>query len=163
MLAIGLGLKSSNLDNLIKRMEDLEKQEAFVGVKPSQGVHSSGLNFTDLLWIHHMGVPSRNIPSRPISSIAKMTFKGHTVLRKSLDKYFSQLDKKRAPVAADKVLQPFAEELWEYSWDIFGDTSYLENNAQSTIDRKGFDAPMFETGELRGQWSYYLNDKQFKG
>lgn len=46
-------------------------------------------------------------------------------------------------------LNACAENTKRHIQGVFGDTEKLEPNAQSTIDRKGFDAPLIETGELR--------------
>lgn len=159
MIAINIEKLSCDLDALERKLHALADAEILVGVKEEQGRHSTfDGSYTDLLWMHHSGYSSngRYAPARPIKDVALLTYKGNkTALNKGLDAYFSDL--KSNKVSVQDALSPIVEHLWGHSYKIFGDYTKLEPNAQGTIDKKGFDAPLFDTGELQSQWSAWIN------
>lgn len=155
-----LQLIDDHLDNLERRLEQLAKEEAFVGVREDQGVHEpSGLSLPDLMNIHHGGVPSKNIPARPLAEISAITFPKvkMTAFKKGLQEYLGDIHKANPPKKVDKITYTFAEDMWEHSYQMFGNLRYLESNAESTILKKGFNEPLIETSELQNSWSAWVN------
>ncbi len=161
MLAIGIELLEDYTKELERRLKELEKQEVFIGVKAEQGTHQpSGLNYTDLLWIHDIG--SSKLPARPVAEWTLLSFNKDKTLRDGLKKFLSDIDKPSSPISAKEAVTPFTNAMWRAGYNVFGNLNYLESNAEYTIDRKGFNSPLIETGELRDQWSVYINDTKVK-
>lgn len=162
MLAIGINLLEDYTKELESRLLELEKQEVFIGVTPEQGTHEpSGLNYTDLLWIHDNGIPDKNIPPRPVAEWSLLTFEDDSSLAKPLKTYLSDLSKK-PNISLENVVKPFAYSMWQTGYDVFGNLNYLESNAESTIKKKGKNSPLIDTGELRDEWGVYINNVKVK-
>lgn len=158
-IAMGIKKMSSNLDELELRLKELQKVEATVGIT-NDGKHPNfDGSYHDLMWIQHSGVSSKRIPPRPLGTISLLTFKGEDIMRRSLNKYFSNLNKKGGVLSAEDALKPWLKGMYEHSLNIFGNTTFLEPNAQYTIDRKGFDAPLVESGSLKAAWGIKINGK----
>lgn len=161
MIAMSLKKMSSNLHELERRMKELQNTTAHVGVDSTDGIHEgSGMLYTELHWLHHSGYTTngRRVPARPVSTVVRYTFKGEDILRKGLDKYFSNLNKKGGVISAEAALKPWLTSMLDYAkYEVFGSTTKLESNSPYTIKMKGFDSPMVDTGELRDQWKVRIN------
>lgn len=156
---MGLSKMSDNLEELERRMRELEGTEAHIGnTKGNQQHPNFEGSYNDLFWLQHSGSTKARIPPRPISSIASMSYKGEDLLSKGLNKYFSALDKKSTFTAED-ALKPWLKGFYDHSVAMFGDTTVLKSNAQFTIDKKGFNQPLIETGALRSAWGVTINNK----
>ncbi|CAM0045390.1 tail completion or Neck1 protein [Vibrio phage K406] len=155
-LLMGLSKISDNLEELERRMRELEDLDMSIGnTKGNQQHPNFNGSYNDLFWIQHSGSTKARIPPRPIASIA-MSYKGEDLLRKGLNTYFSNLEKK-STFTAEGALKPWLKGFYEYSLSIFGSTTVLKSNAQFTIDKKGFNAPLIETGALKGAWGVLIN------
>lgn len=159
-LLMGLSRISDNLDELERRMVALQKIEASVGVTAEDGIHEpSGMTYVDLHWLHHAGSSKNNLPARPVATIVRMSYKGEDILMKSLNKYFSHLDKKQ-PMSVEDVFTPFLNGMLDYAKDeVFGNTSKLAKNSPYTISLKGKDSPMQDTNQLMNAWKVRINGK----
>ncbi|AUR93485.1 coil containing protein [Vibrio phage 1.187.O._10N.286.49.F1] len=156
-LLMGLSKMSDNLKELERRMRELEGLDAAVGnTKGNQHHPTFEGSYNDLFWLQHSGSTKARIPPRPIATIAKMSYKGEDLLRKGLNKYFSNLDKKSTFTAED-ALKPWLKGFYDHSVAMFGDTTVLKSNAQFTIDQKGFNAPLIETGSLKSAWGVMID------
>lgn len=157
-IAMGIKKMSSNLDELERRLKELQKVEATVGIT-NDGKHPNfDGSFHELMWMQHSGVSSKRIPPRPLGSISLLTFKGEDIMRKSLNKYFSNLDKKGGVISAEDTLKPWLKGMYEHSLNLFGNKTFLRPNAQFTIDSKGFNAPLVESGSLKAAWGVKINN-----
>lgn len=156
-LLMGLSKMTDNLEELERRMRELERTEAHVGnTKGDQPHPNFEGSYNDLFWLQHSGSTKARIPPRPIASIASMSYKGEDLLRKGLDKYFNNLDKK-STFSAEDALKPWLKGFYDHSVAMFGDTTVLKSNAQFTIDQKGFNAPLVEEGHLKSAWGVMIN------
>ncbi|CAH9012393.1 putative coil containing protein [Vibrio phage 424E50-1] len=163
MIPIGIKLMEDYTDNLRNRLEALEKQEVLVGVTEQEGIHEpSGMSYVDLLKLHSAGVPSMNIPSRDVAEWTLLTYTKHKELKQDLTKYLDHIDRRQPPVPTKEVVKRWSESMWRQGYDMFGNLNYLEGNAERTIDLKGFDSPLIETGSLRDSWSIYINGVKVK-
>lgn len=164
MINFSLNLLSDNLDQLEKRIKELEKAEAFVGYDDSQGTHEeSGLNYPDLMKILSIGFSPRNLPARPIFTIAKDAYNiKSSPIEKDLNKYFSNIKNNKAPISTDKIGENWASDFGEDVLRMFGSTSHLDDNAQSVQDRKGFNAPLVKEGDLRDNLGYSTDGSPVK-
>lgn len=160
-VAIGVFKLEDHFDELERRIRELAELDAFVGVT-DDGMHPDfDGTYHELMWMLHAGVSEMNIPPRPLASVAMMTFKGENILKRDLDRYFKNLDK-RSSVSAQDTVKPFLMAFYDHSKSIFGDTTFLEPNAQYTIDIKGFDAPLVDSGSTKATWGIKINDKRIK-
>ena len=159
-LLMGLSKMSDNLEELERRMRELERTEASVGVTAEDGIHEpSGMTYVDLHWLHHAGSSKNNLPPRPVSTIVRMSYKGEDILMKSLNKYFSNLDKKQ-PMSVEDVFTPFLNGMLDYTQNyVFGSVSKLAPNSPYTIEMKGKNSPMIDTGQLMDQWKVRINGR----
>ncbi|AGH32178.1 hypothetical protein VPHG_00111 [Vibrio phage 11895-B1] len=156
-------LLEDHTDNLIKRLEDLARQEAHVGLQRSQGTHEpSGLNFVDIAGILHNGNSKNNQPARPLSTIAAITYKDDGQLKKDLRKYLSNIKSVKPPISAKQVVMNWAEKMYSHSYNMIGNPAYLASNRPSTIAMKGHNSPWEETGVLKDAWSIFINGVKVK-
>lgn len=164
MINLELTMLEDNFDKLEKRLRELEESQSFVGYDRSQGEHGdSELDYVDLIKIHSIGVSSMNIPARPIFDRAYRDYKlQNSQLEKSLKKYFLRIKNKKAPISVEEIHEEWVDEFSQDVLQMFGSTSHLEDNKQSTIDEKGFNAPLVNTGELRDNLGYSINDERLK-
>ncbi|AUR94296.1 coil containing protein [Vibrio phage 1.193.O._10N.286.52.C6] len=163
-LLIGLSKMSDNIDELVSRVEKLQKVQASVGVTREDGIHEpSGMTYVDLHWLHHAGSSKNNLPARPISSIALMSFNGEPLIKKSLDKYFSNLNKRNGGGSAGDVFKPYLKGLLDYTQNyVFGSVSKLAPNSPYTVKMKGKNSPLQDTNQLASQWKVRINGKVIK-
>ena len=78
---------------------------------------------------------------------------------KSLNKYFSNLDKKQ-PMSVEDVFTPFLNGMLDYTQNyVFGSVSKLAPNSPYTIEMKGKNSPMIDTGQLMDQWKVRINGR----
>jgi len=159
-LAMGLVKVSDHVAELEKRLKALEKLDAGVGNTKGNMTHETyEEGFNNLFWLQHSGSTKAKIPPRPIATISAMTFKGEDLIRKGLTSYFKDLDKK-GKVNPEDALMPFLKGLYEYSYDIFGDNTFLKPNAEYTIKLKnGRDTPLIDSGSLRDAWGILIDGK----
>jgi hypothetical protein len=160
MIAVSINKLNDHIKELERRMTELQKVDAQVGnTKGGQKHPNFDGSYNDLFWLHHAGSTKARIPPRPLASVVKMSYKGEYLLRKGLTEYFSGIDKK-GKISAEQALTPWLKGLYEYSLSMFGNTKFLKSNAQFTIDQKGFNAPLVETGELKAAWGVMINGKK---
>lgn len=151
-------IEENHIDELEKRLIALSKSKAFVGYDQSQGKHEpSGLTYPNLVAIHSAGVPSLNIPSRPVFDIAYRSYNLNTSgIKKDLSKYLSNISGK-APVNTDYVNKGWVKSFSTEVVNTFGDPSKLESNSDYTVSLKGGNTPLVETGDLLKNLSYSID------
>lgn len=160
---ISIKLLEDHLKELEKRVDQLANEEAFVGVSESQGTHYSGMTYPELGILHANGSSELNIPSRDIAEWSLLTYKGHNKLKADLKRFLGNLDK-RPRITAKQVAQNWAKDFHEHSLTIFGNTNYLQSNAQYTQTLKELDGvspsdnPLVWTGDYKNAWSAWIND-----
>lgn len=162
---IQLTMIEDHFDKLEKRLRDLENSSAFVGYDRNQsGIHEdSGLPYADLMAILSAGVSSNNMPARPIFKYVKGAYDIRTSpLKKDLTKYFSKIKNNTAPISTDKINKHWIEDIGEDVFRMFGSTSHLADNKQSTQDQKGFNAPLVNESDLRDNLGYSIDGKPIK-
>ena len=168
MGGINIYLKTNNLDKLEKRLKALAKLKTKVGYFQEQGDHYSGMTYPELVAMHSSGVPSKNIPARPIFEIAYMSYDlKKSTIKNDLKKYLSSIGKSSAPIKVEQIGINFVNSFSQHMIPIFGDTSKLKPNTPYTQHLKtlaGVEAnnPLVWTGDLRDNLSYKLNNKLAK-
>ncbi len=168
MLTMNITLKKSNMDKLEKRLKALAKMKTKVGYFQEQGEHYSGMTYPELVALHSSGVPSKNIPARPIFEIAYMSYDvNKSTIKKDLTKYLSKIGRSTSPIKVTTIGKNFVNSFSQHMLPIFGDTSKLKSNSPYTQHLKtqaGVEPnnPLVWTGDLRDNLSYKLNNKLAK-
>lgn len=137
------------LDKLKKRAQRAHMATVTTGINKGEGMHPSGIKYADLLVIHHNGIPSKGIPSRPVLHIVRsLYFKAVSKLGKR--EFWQYLDGQQS---LDHTLTSIGKVSLKYTKDVFGSTM-LASNAPNTIAQKGGNNPLIETGNLYTKLSY---------
>ena len=137
------------VQNIIKGTVWLATHEVNVG---AQGEHS------DLLYLHEAGVPSRNIPPRPVLQPAM----GQDHVKKSMKRCMrtavfkalrgdidgAQNEYKKAGIVGMEACKKWIT-----------DGTNLAPNAPATIARKGSSIPLIDTGALLNSITYEITRK----
>ena len=89
------------------------------------------------------GTKNGHIPSRPFLAIATDESKGWPSDVKS------QIGGINSSADVNEALKTIGETMKKDIKNLFGDRSKLRPNAPSTIAKKGFDAPLIDTGKLQ--------------
>ena len=161
MFTIELNMIESHFCELEKRIKELAKSESFVGYDQSQGIHEdSGLSYPHLVGVLSAGYSPNNLPARPIFDITHQTFTfKDSSMKKDLTKYFSDIANKSTKITTKQINENFAKDLSDEVLSIFGNTNKLASNAESTIKKKGRDEPLVDTGNLKNNLAYSVNDE----
>jgi len=136
--------------NMVKGAVYLATHEVVVG---AEGEHS------DLLYLHEAGVPSRNIPPRPVLKPAlgqkevKKTMSG--CMRQAMFDAIVKGDTKKAEQELNKAGMAGRDACKKY----ITDGTHLAPNAPSTIAKKGSSVPLIDTGALLNSITYEVRKK----
>ncbi len=129
-------------DKILSDLNSLKNMIVEVGYDQNSGDEGT-IGLAELASIHEFG--NEHVPERPF-------------MRESFDRSAEQLTE-TGYTLADKVISgkidpEMAYEIWGDSYKtavqkgVIGQSLGLEENAQSTIDRKGSDTPLVDTGRL---------------
>jgi len=148
--SVAFNYAKNKIKNMIIGMIYLGTHEVVVGAK---GEHS------DLLYLHEAGVPSRNIPPRPVLEPAmgqknvKSAMKNH--MHKAMvralvhgDITGCQNEMKKAGMVGQAACKKWIT-----------DGTNLAPNAPATIARKGSSTPLIDTGALLNSITYEIRKK----
>lgn len=110
---------------------------------------SKDITNAEILFINENGSPIRNIPPRPILKISLTQVKS-SLVDESLNRITSGIlyfnwTKKEIEIELNKLcmrIENYARSI------IYDNDGTLKSNAKSTIKKKGFDHPLFITGQL---------------
>jgi hypothetical protein len=130
--------------------------QAQLGAK--SGTYSNGMTFADVLTINHFG--SETIPPRPVLRIAaeriiEQFMKGGRFAAFLMNMKRNPRDAKRLETV---FLQDIARQTIAEAKRIIDSGSGLQHNAPATVAKKGFDKPLYVTGELEKHLGYDLID-----
>lgn len=110
---------------------------------------SIGINNAELMYIHENGSPLNNIPARPVLDMAIQYANKHLVPA-TIDKCIEIcLNTGGNESLIEKELNILAIRIQNYARRIiYSNDGRLTPNAQSTINKKGENHPLFDTGQL---------------
>lgn len=128
------------------------------------GKYENGMTFGEILAINHYG--SETIPPRPVLRIAAENILNSPEMKKHLKAYFKNMieyakrgrgeDMKNAET---KMLTALGQQIAaEAKRIIENNDGSLQHNAPSTVKKKGFDKPLYETGQLEKHLSYEISE-----
>lgn len=157
IMAVVVKRKTNNLEKLTRKLELLKKSSVSTGYFKEQGNHpDTELSYAQMMNLHEYGFfgSYARVPSRPVRAILTVN------LKMSLPKYLTrQLSKY---LYANLHLSELLDDIGKYSTSeaqsIFG-SSALSPNSPVTVEIKGFDSPLIDTGFLRGNWSWKTSSK----
>lgn len=141
---------TDQIKRMLQGLKYVATHEVVVGAK---GEHS------DLLYLHEAGVPSRNIPPRPVLGPAldqpevKGQMRRHmrsaifqAVVKGDLGQAQNEMDK--AGLAGENACKKYIT-----------DGTHLAPNAPSTIARKGSSTPLIDTGVMLNSITHEIRGK----
>lgn len=109
---------------------------------------SVGITNAELMFIHEFGSPLNNIPARPVLQMT-LQWARQTLINKSLSKalelYLESFELKKFEEELERMclkIERYARKL------IYSNDGRLAPNAPSTVAAKGFNHPLFQTGQL---------------
>ena len=137
---------------LVGAMKNLQTANAQVGYFQEQGQHSSGFSYPALMYLQEViGVPSAS--GKVYRRLFEITLLEQT--KKNLYKQLSSLN-----TDPSNTLEAFAKNTQKVIKRGFGNSAILPPNAPSTVKKKGFNAPLVETGDLRDNLAYKISTKK---
>lgn len=108
-----------------------------------------GITNAELMYIQENGSPLQNIPARPVLEMAIEWANTSGILDKTLDRCFEIFMETASKEEVEKELDRLCIRIANYASDIiYLNDGRLAPNAQSTINKKGFNHPLFVTGQL---------------
>jgi len=131
--------------------------QVYLGALPGQ--YESGITYSEVLAINHYG--SEKIPPRPVLRIAaektiEKLSRSEGMKKSIVDAFLDNLLKN--PGDAKQLEREFLRKIGSQSIAeakrIIDNVTDLTDNAEATIRKKGFNAPLYETGELEKHISF---------
>jgi len=128
------------------------------------GVYKTGEKFSDVLAWNHYG--TETIPPRPVLRIAAENVLSSPEMKKHMKAYFKNVmeysKRGRTQDVKDietKMLTALGQQVAaEAKRIIERNSGELQHNAPGTVAKKGFDKPLFESGELIKKLSYEVTE-----
>lgn len=121
------------------------------------GVYKTGEKFSDVLAWNHYGTDT--IPPRPVLRIAAERL-SQKFVKERMKAYMTNVlrnprDAKRLETV---LLQDLGRQAVAEAKRIIDSGGELQHNAPATVRKKGFDKPLFESGELQKKLSYEVSE-----
>lgn len=139
--------KTKNFEKLENKIKRLVKENVESGYFKEQPDHpTADMSYAQLMAIHEYGYGG--LPERPVREITMSSMKGEVgkIIKRNLFR-----------LSEEKLLDLIGKNTTELAKSIFGESPPLEPNSDYTIDMKGFDAPLIDSGVLRENWSYRVS------
>lgn len=173
MFKVKFKRKKNHIPNLVKRVEDLCKQEVKVGWFKELGVHKSDspyenrnpLTYTQLASVLDWGNRYTGMRGFHYTDlmVAANPLKDNKDINKTLRKYFSNIKNSKPRITANNVMQFIGGEYVQNYRNILGNKSSLRALKPSTIEYKSKigapdpTSPLVAFGGLRDNVSYKIN------
>jgi len=160
---VGVSIKENF--KLIKQMyaafKFIRETEVYVGITEETDVaRENGMTNSSLLYLHENGVPSHNIPPRPVLQPAlaqkDVKKKMHQVMRKGMAEAFIHGDLESCEIAYEKAGMIGRDAVKKY----ITEGTNLAPNAPETIRRKGSSTPLIDTSSMLNSITYAVRKKR---
>lgn len=165
MATVTLKTKTNKFKKLRERITKINKEFVTYGYYSEQGEHSyAGMSYVELMAIHEYGAFNAGfgpIPPRPVFQISLNEIKSGSgnQYKIPLQNYFKRIGGDAKPV---KYLDALVAKFAYKTASNFG-SGKLISNTESTVDKKGFNAPLIWTGDLVANLAYSTSlDSKFK-
>ena len=150
---------SKTLEKLAKHINELKNTKLKFGYFDDSGNHSQSnrsgepIPYSALMAWHELGLG--DYPARPLLTIAQQLAQDDFVSGK-----YTKITKSVISDVGNNSLHVnrLASDIRDDMKSVFG-SDYLQGNSESTILNKGFDSPLEETGELRDNFGYKINNE----
>ena len=152
--------KTKDLEKVLKHFQTLNNLKIDVGYFSDSGQHSTAeMSYSELMAFHEGGGVNQyghSVPARPLMSEAvfELEESGKKVMMSEYKNLFGQVG--RINFNADAL----GDKMVVLSRELFGDTYLFEDNAPSTIAKKGKNSPLEDTGELRDNLGYKTTENR---
>ena len=148
------------IKNLIEGWKYLRETDVVVGItESSDAAREGGVTNAQLLYLHQNGIPSHNIPPRPVLKPAIQEKETNSAIKSML----------RAGAARAMAGDVSGAEAYYNKAGMLGQNACrkyiseggnLAPNAASTIARKGSSTPLVDTGSMLGSITYEVRKKR---
>ena len=128
---------------ITRKIKALNGKIVSAGIHTDAGTEKNGVSIAQVATYNEFG--TERIPARPF---IRLSFENHK--KEWGDEAETQLTAMiKSGKTASGALNAVGRHMKKDIVSIIGDTSQLRHNAPSTIARKGFDKPLYETGKLK--------------
>lgn len=146
--------------NLIKGFEFVRKMEVVVGItEESNAARENGMTNSQLLYMHENGVPSHNIPPRPVLKPAisedGTREKIEQLMKEGMESAIVRGDVEKARQDYEKAGMVGRDACRAYIL-----ASKVAPNAESTIRRKHSSIPLVDKASMLGSINYAVRRKK---
>lgn len=144
--------KDLGFNRIMRSLEDLDGTEIDAGILQNAGNDSRGTPFVDIALYNEFG--TYRIPARPAVRLASDEHQQDwsNTIESEVNSIIGGGGNK------SRMCKRVGKQMVKDIQSIFGDTSKLAPNAQSTIRRKGRNEPLVDTGTLKSKVSYRVED-----
>jgi len=144
-MTISIRRKTKNLDKLLKKLQTLSKHKVESGYFKQQGLHHSGYTYPALMSIHEYG-KNGNL-ERPVKFFTTQAISNSKIpfIFSEIHHYF------KGNQTTTETLDNVGQIITLTARSFFGSPA-LEDNAPLTIELKGENSPLIDTGDLRDHW-----------
>ena len=133
---------------ITNKILSLNGKTVSAGIHTDAGNEKNGVSIAQVATYNEFG--TKRIPARPF---IRLSFENHN--KEWNDVADEQLTAMiNSGKTASGALSAVGEAMKKDIVSIIGDTSQLRHNAPSTIAKKGFDAPLYDTGKLKAAIDY---------
>ena len=145
--------------NLILGWKFFLENEVVVGITEESNVSEGPFTSAALLYMHEGGVPSHNIPPRPVLepaiALPENKEKIEEMMQEAAEAALVDGDIEKAKACCEKAGMAGRDACKKYITD-----GHLAPNAPSTVARKGSSIPLIDTGAMHGSISYAVRRKK---
>ena len=146
---------------LINGWKFFAEHEVVVGIPEEDGsTNEEGISNAQLLYLHENGVPSHNIPPRPVLEPALSQEETQDKIRALLKDAAKQALLHGNKEAAEKGYQKAGMVGRDACKKWITDGTHLAPNAPSTIQRKGSSTPLIDTASMLNSITYSVRKKK---
>lgn len=149
--------KADNTKDIVAALLNLKKKDVLIGIPEDKGIRKNkGVTNAQLAYIHSNGSPLNKIPPRPFLEPAieadrdKLATQQGRVIKAALD---GQASIAVQEMEKTGLIGQTAAKMW-----FVDPRNHWAPNAPITIQRKGSDRPLIDTGQLRNAITYVIRD-----
>lgn len=150
-------VKKPGRDQLAATLKSLVATTVKVGYFADQGMHPlAKMNYPSLMYLQEIhGVRARGGLVKRRLFEETMVEEGGRIMKSTKQMLAKQIVRGNV----DAVKEHFGKETQKAIRDNFGNTSIMRENAEATVAKKGFNAPLIESGDLRSKLVYRITKK----
>lgn len=145
--------KTDLIETLQKKIKDIQKASVSSGYYPESGIHEdSGMHYAALMSLHEYGSMIEGIPARPVREITI-----NSAIKNGMYWSYDVSNYLNGKKSLNSSLNSIGSEFTDTAQGIFGSSPPLTENAKSTVEIKGKNTPLVDTGDLRNKWTWKVS------